>query len=59
MSSSKNQMIFNGIKSEWSPIQSVIKLTDSCEAGVQFVNPVYVYRQYWMHEIQSQDDLRG
>ena len=39
-------MIFNGIKSERSPIRSVIKLTDSCEAGVQFVNPVYVYRQY-------------
>ena len=34
--------IDNGNRTEWSPIRSVIS-----EAGVQFVNQEYDYRQNW------------
>ena len=46
-----NVTISNGNRTEWSPIQSVIKRvitkSDDRAAGVQFVNHEYDYRPNW------------
>ena len=44
-------VIYNGNRTEWSPIRSVITRvitkSDDCEAGVRFVDHEYDYRLKW------------